>query len=139
MARPEDSPYHFLLSLTLQLLPGEFAVCRLPPDAPVPAWAGSGAFSSVTRTTDELSLICPAAQVPAGVKHEAGWRLLKFVGPFAFTETGILAAVLGPLATAKISVLATATYDTDYVFVKTSQLAPAIRALEAAGHTVRRT
>lgn len=124
-------------ALTLLLAAGEFAVCRLPPDAPVPVWAGSGVFSSATRTTDELSIICPAAQAPAGVKHEAGWRLLKFAGPFAFTETGILAAVLAPLATAKISVLATATFDTDHVFVKATQLAAAIRTLEAAGHTVR--
>jgi len=116
-------------ALTLLLAGGEFAVCRLPPDAPVPAWAGSGVFSSATRTTDERQ--------PAGVKHEADWRLLKFAGPFPFTETGILAAVLAPLGTAKISVLATATFDTDYVFVKATQLAAAIRALEAAGHTVR--
>ncbi|MBI2815070.1 MAG: ACT domain-containing protein [Opitutae bacterium] len=125
------------MPLTLHLLPGEFAVCRLPPNEPVPAWAGSGDFSSVTRTPDELSIICPAAQVPAGVKPEAGWRLLKFAGPFAFTETGILASVLTPLAAAKIGLLATATFDTDYVLVKAAQLDDALRALAAAGHTVR--
>jgi hypothetical protein len=125
------------MPLTLQLFPGEFAVCRLPAAAPVPAWAGSAVFSSVTRTADELSIMCPAAQVPAGVKHEAGWRLLKFAGPFAFTETGILAAVLAPLAAARISILATATFDTDYLFVPASQLDEARHALEAAGHTVR--
>lgn len=125
------------MSLALQVLAGEFAVCRLSPDAPVPAWAGPGVFSSVTRTADELSLICPAGQVPVGVKHEAGWRLLKLQGPFAFGATGILAAVLAPLATAKISVLATATFDTDYVLVKAGQLDAALGALAAAGHTVR--
>ena len=125
-------------ALTLQLAPGEFAVCRLPPNAPVPTWAGSSVFSSVTRTADELSILCPAAQVPPEIKHEAGWRLLKLVGPYAFTETGILAAVLAPLAAAKIGILATATFDTDYVLVKTGQLDAAIRTLEKAGHTVRR-
>ncbi len=124
------------MPLTLQLIPGEFAVCRLFPTQPVPAWAGSGVFSSVTRTTEELSIICPATQVPPSIKHEAGWRLLKFQGPFAFTETGILAAVLAPLAAAKIGILATATYDTDYVLVKNSQLDAALHALEAVGHAV---
>ena len=124
------------MPLTLQIIPGEFAVCRLPAAEPVPAWAGSGVFSSVTRTADELSILCPAAQVPAGVKHEAGWRLLKLQGPFAFTETGILAAVLAPLAAAKIGILATATFDTDYVLVKTGRLDEACRVLEATGHTV---
>lgn len=125
------------MPLVLQVAAGEFAVCRLPATAPVPAWAGSGVFSSVTRTADELSILCPAAQVPAGIKHESGWRLLKLQGPFAFTETGILATVLAPLADAKIGILATATFDTDYVFVKAGQLVEACRVLEAAGISVR--
>lgn len=125
-------------SLTLRVVPGEFAICRLPPNTPTPAWADSSVFSSVTRTADELSIICPATQVPPSLKHEAGWRLLKFQGPFAFTETGILASVLAPLAAAKIGILATATFDTDYLFVKAGKLDDAIRFLEAAGHTVRR-
>jgi uncharacterized protein len=124
------------MPLTLQLIPGEFAVCRLPATGPVPDWAGSAVFSSVTRTADELSILCPAAHVPAGVQHESGWRLLKLQGPFAFTETGILAAALAPLAAAKIGILATATFDTDYVLVKAAQLDEARRTLEAAGHTV---
>lgn len=124
------------MPLTLQLIPGEFAVCRLPPTGPVPAWAGSHVFSSVTRTADELSIICPAAQVPADVKHEAGWRLLKLKGPFAFTETGILASVLEPLAAAKIGILAVSTFDTDYVLIKSDQLEATRHALRAAGHVV---
>jgi hypothetical protein len=124
------------MPLTLQLLAGEFAVCRLPATESIPAWAGSAAFSSVTRTADELSIICPATQVPAKNKHDGGWRVIKFVGPFAFTETGILASVLAPLAAAKISILATATFDTDYLLLKSTQLESARRALESAGHQI---
>jgi hypothetical protein len=134
------------MPLTLQLIPGEFAVCRLSAFEPavaavgsataVPAWAYSPVFSSVTRTGDELSIICPAMQVPADIQHDAGWRVLKFQGPFAFTETGILASVLTPLAAAKISILATATFDTDYLLVKSAQLEAARRALTAVGHLV---
>ena len=69
----------------LHLLPGEFAICRLPAAEPIPDWAGSTIFSSVTRSADELSIICPAAQVPAGIKHDAGWRGLKFQGTIATT------------------------------------------------------
>ena len=126
------------MPLTLQLMPGEFAVCRLPPDSSVPSWLGSGMFSSVTRTVDELSIICPANQVPAAVKHEAGWRLLKFQGPFDFGAVGVMASVTAPLAAAHVSLLAVATFDTDYVLLKASQLDTALRALAAAGHTVRR-
>lgn len=124
------------MPLTLQLLPGEFAVCRLPPNAPTPAWADSGDFSSVTRTADELSIICPAAQVPAGIKAELGWRLVKFAGPFDFDAVGLLASVTAPLAQAGISLLALGTFDTDYLLVKAGQLEDALRALKSAGHIV---
>jgi uncharacterized protein len=126
------------MPLTLQLIPGAFTVCRLPAAEAVPAWAASPVFSSVTRTGDELSIICPAAQVPADVPHEAGWRVVKIEGPFAFTATGILASVLAPLAAAKIGILAVATFDTDYVLVKAARLEEAWQALAAAGHLVRR-
>jgi len=117
---------------------GEFAACRLPSTAPVPAWAGSTVFSAVTRTADELSVICPSAQIPAGVKAERDWRLLKFQGPFAFGAVGILASVTGPLAQSGINLLAVATFDTDYLLVKAGRLDDAVRSLEAAGHRVQR-
>jgi len=50
----------------LTLLPDRLAVCRLEPEAPVPGWALSGAFSSVTRTPGELSVVCAEADLPAG-------------------------------------------------------------------------
>jgi hypothetical protein len=124
--------------VVLQLLAGEYAICRLAPDDPVPPWAGSAVFGAHLRTADELSILCPAAQVPPDVRQERGWRLFKFQGPFAFTETGILASVLTPLAAAKVTILAQATFDTDYLLVKAGQLDAAIQALEAAGHAVRR-
>ena len=46
--------------LTLDILPDKFAVCRMPPDTPVPDWAWSKGFTSVTRTEDELSVVCAA-------------------------------------------------------------------------------
>lgn len=125
------------MPLTLQLIPGEFAICRLAPSEPIPAWAGSTVFSSVTRNADELSILCPSAQVPPAVKHEPGWRLLKFEGPFDFGAVGILASVLTPLANARISSLAVATFDTDYLLVRETALPAALAALEAAGHTLR--
>ena len=124
--------------LTLQLVAGEFAVCRLAPTEPVPAWAGSTVFSSITRTADELSIICPAAQVPAGARSEVGWSLLKLAGPFEFGAVGILASVTDPLARAGISLLAVGTFDTDYVLIKAERLDAAIGVLETVNHTVRR-
>ena len=124
-------------TLTLQLHSGEYAVCRLAPAVAVPSWSDGPGFSSITRTADELSIICLAARVPAGVKHEHGWRLLQLAGPFDFGAVGILHSVLTPLATAKISSLAVATFDTDYLLIKANALLPALAALRGAGHIVR--
>ena len=126
------------MQLTLQLLPGDFAVCRLAANEPAPTWAGSAVFSSVTRTADELSIVCPAAAVPVPIKAERDWRLLKFAGPLDFGAVGILASVTEPLARAGISLLAIATFDTDYVLVRAARVDDALRILEAAGHHVRR-
>jgi len=125
------------MPLTLQLHPGEYAVCRLAPDTAVPAWADGPGFSSITRTADELSVICRAEAVPVDAKHERGWRLLQFAGPFDFGAIGILHSVLTPLASAGVSSLAVATFDTDYLLIKAASLDPALAALRAAGHTVR--
>jgi hypothetical protein len=112
----------------------EFAVCRLPPEAVLPAWADAPPFSSATRTPDELSVVCPAAGVPTGVRTERGWALLTLQGPFPFDAVGVLRALLDPLAAAGVGILTVSTFDTDYVLVKQSQLPRALRALAAAGH-----
>ncbi len=116
-----------------RVLPGKYAVARLRPEAPLPAWA-VGDFVNVTRTADELAVICPAARVPAGTLAERDWRLLKLVGPFPFTAIGVLAAIASPLARARISLLSVATYDTDYFLVKGESLPAALAALAEAGH-----
>lgn len=125
-----------MAKVTLILQTGEYATCRLLPSEPVPAWADSAGFSSITRTTAELSIVCAAALVPTHIRAERGWRLFQFQGPFAFTATGILSAVLTPLATAKIGILALSTFDTDYLMVKNEKLTATIAALKATGHTV---
>ena len=129
--------------LTLDVLAEPLSVVRFSADTPVPDWAlHAGSFGSVTRTADELSIVCATAHVPstplaASVARDDGWRALKVVGPFAFTEVGVLLQVAAPLAAAGISILAMATFDTDYVLVQEPQLARAVAELRAAGHTVR--
>lgn len=123
--------------LVLQLAAGEYALCRLPPQEPVPAWAGSSSFCSVTRTPEELSILCRAEGVPPRIRSDRGWRLIQLVGPFDLGAVGILASVVGPLARAGISCVATGTFDTDYLLVKTDRLEAARRVLAASGHALK--
>jgi len=120
----------------LELLPGTYAVCRLDKDAPVPDWGTQGPFFSITRTSAELSVVCPDAQVADGVKKEGGWRVLMVEGPLDFSLTGVLASLTSPLARVGISIFSLSTYDTDYLLVKRDQLDKAIHVLEAEGYDI---
>lgn len=122
--------------LKLSLLPELFAVCQLNPGAEIPDWAVKSSFFSITRTADELSIVANQANVPVDVKAEKDWRCLQVEGPLDFALTGILALLTAPLAEAKISIFAIATFDTDYLLIKVSTLESAIAVLRAAGHTI---
>jgi len=124
--------------LTFTLLPEVLAVCRLDPAAPVPTWAGAGTFSSITRTADELSVVCSESAVPGGVQAALGWRCLKLEGPFDFSVTGLVASFSTSLARAGISLMAVCTYDTDYLLVRLADLDRAIASLEENGYRIRR-
>jgi uncharacterized protein len=107
----------YFMQLRFRQVGGSFAVCRFPSDAAIPVTMGAS-FISVTRTADELSIVCPADHVPQNIRCEAPWTCFKLEGPFAFTLTGVLASFLDPLAKAGVSIFAVSTFDTDYVLVK---------------------
>jgi uncharacterized protein len=121
-------------NLKYRVLPERLAVCQLAADAPVPSWAQEGGFFCVTRSTDELSIVCEDHRVPEGVRAERGWVALKLEGPFPFSMTGVLVSFLRPLAEAKIPIFAISTFDTDYVLVKREDLERAKKSLVTAGH-----
>jgi hypothetical protein len=74
--------------------------------------------------------------VPEAVRCARGWRCLRVAGSLDFSLVGVLASLLVPLAEAGVTVLATATFDTDYFLVKEIDLERATEALQAAGHSV---
>jgi len=123
-----------LRKLRFSLLPGSYAVCQLPPNAPVPAWALRHPLASITRTPDELSVVCPLEDVPPGTKSDGPWAGIRLEGPFSLDLVGVLVSALGPLALAGIPILALSTFDTDYVLVKSDRLEEAVSALKDAGH-----
>ena len=121
----------------LVVLPDPFSICRLAHDAPIPAWATSGSFYSITRTRDELSIVCPEEVVPNGTHCEPGWRGLRVAGTLDLSALGILAALASPLAQAGVSIFTISTFNTDYLLVKSKDLAKALEVLRQKGHFVR--
>jgi hypothetical protein len=124
------------MQLRFRRLPVTFAVCRLPPDAMVPASIVTARFISITRTAEELSIVCPIDQIPRDAKIESPWVCLKLEGPLPFALTGVLASFLHPLAERGVPIFAVSTFDTDYVLVKEEHAAAALETLIKAGHTL---
>ena len=127
------------MKLTLLLLPDHLSVCQLSPDSPIPNWAEGINLLSVTRTTDELSIICESATVPENIVAEKGWRALKIQGPLDFSLVGILKSLTVILANAEISIFAISTYNTDYVLLKEHNLLKGKQTLCQAGYTILET
>src|ERR1700747_3655700 len=101
--------------LTIVIYEKTYAICRLEPDAPIPEWAAGFRFLSITRTANELSIVCEEGLVPSNVHGERNRRLMQIEGTMPFTLPGVLASVAAPLADGGISVFAVSTYDTDYI------------------------
>ncbi|RYF24501.1 MAG: ACT domain-containing protein [Comamonadaceae bacterium] len=123
-------------SITLQPLPGGYAIARLGPDSPLPAWADGPGFVSITRTADELSITCLEHRVPVDAQADRGWRALRFVGPFAFGETGIILSVIRPLSEHGIGVFVVSTFDGDHLLIQQADGDRAMALLRASGHVV---
>src|SRR6266849_16565 len=132
-AKPEDEgPKRHRLKF--RWLHGPYAVVRLAPEAAIPEWATKGDFTSVTRTADELSIVCPAGNLPPGVHSPHHWACYKLEGPFAFSQTGVLLSFIEPLSDNGIPIFAVSTYETDYVLVQEEFVGATQQALDAAGH-----
>jgi uncharacterized protein len=119
--------------LKFRWLTGAYAIVRLASDAVVPDWATRGEFTSITRSADELSIVCPLDDLPKHVSSPQRWICLKLEGPFPFSQTGVLLSFIEPLSKKDIPIFAISTYDTDYVLIQ-EEFGWAIDVLREAGH-----
>lgn len=120
--------------LKFRVLSGLYAIVRLAADRRIPEWATTGEFTSITRTSEEVSIVCRADNVPKNVDSGARWICLKLEGSFAFSQTGVLLSFVEPLSDHGIPIFAISTYDTDYVLVQQEFAEAAKEALHEAGH-----
>lgn len=123
--------------LTLTVLPARYAICKLDAKSDVPEWADHGDFVSISRTPEDLSIVCLEANVPRDVSNEAGWRIFRCEGPLDLALAGIMVSLAEPLADAGVPIFPIATHHTDYILIKELHLETAIRALTGYGHAVR--
>ena len=122
--------------MKLHTLDELYAIVRLEPDAELPDWAQSGHFWSATRSESELSIVCCEEDVPTDASAERGWCALELAGPLDFSLTGVVAALVTPLAEAAVPIFVISTFETDYLFVRERDLERSVDALAEAGHSV---
>ena len=120
--------------LSFSVLPDKLAVCRFDPMAALPDLSAASSFFSITRTPEELSVVCDENDFGPEIQCEKGWRCMKLHGPFNFSESGILASVIRPLAEAAVPIFAISTFDTDYLLIKAVDLKAALKVLTDEGH-----
>ncbi len=130
----DDQPRPHRHQLKYRWMPGPYAIVKLAADAPIPDWATRGEFTSITRTTDELSIVCPANNLPPDVHSQHHWICHKLEGPFPFSLTGILLSFIEPLSNNGVPIFAISTFDTDYVLVQKEFAGITQQLLREAGH-----
>lgn len=123
--------------LTFILIDGIFSLCRLAPEDSIPSWTLSSDFYTISKTSDELSVVCESQYIPAGIKQDGNWKLLKIASVLDLSLTSITAKFSTALANAGVNLCVIATYETDYILVKQEKLQPAISALQNTGFIVQ--
>jgi len=130
---------------TFHLLPDVFTLLRLPVEVKqLPDFVWKSSFYTISRSPDELSLVCEERIVVRNIYHyglgniariNGNWRILR-LGVMDLSLVGIAAKFSGVLAEAGVNINIISTYDTDYVMIKQAKLSRALTALREAGYTV---
>ena len=114
-----------------------FTIHRLSPESEIPDHVYKGQFYSISKTDEELSIVCPSSVSINSENSATGWACIKVYGPLDFSLTGILADISAILAKTGISIFAISTFDTDYILVRSEKLQVAKKALQQAEHTFK--
>lgn len=125
------------MKLNLIILNETYAICRFKADSDFPDWISDSEFYSLTKTKDELSLVCQQNDsLSQAIEINKDWRIIKVSGPLDFSLTGIIAEISGILAENKIPVFTISTYQTDYFLVKGQDINKAIDSLKYSGYDI---
>lgn len=120
--------------MKLEIISGTFSILRFAAQFQLPAWLDNSNFHSITRSSDETSIICESRCVPPGTKCESDWIAFRAIGPLDFALTDVLSSLINPLSQAGISTLVISTFDTEYILIKANKLDLAKLHLTQAGH-----
>ena len=122
------------VNLVLSMLSETFTIHKLSPDASIPEEILKSNFYSVSKTENELSLVCSEVVEVQSLQSSNGWKCIKVKGPLDFNLTGILAGISDILTKGNISIFAISTFDTDYILIRSQDLSSARNKLMKADY-----
>ena len=114
------------------MLSETFTIHKLLPDASITEEILKSKYYSVSKTENELSVVCSELIEVKSLQSSKGWKCIKVKGPLDFNLTGIFAGISDILAQANISIFAISTFDTDYILVRSQDLSSARTKLKQA-------
>ena len=120
--------------MKLKRLPHDFTICQA---ASIEDIDLRQEFSFITKTDEELSLVCKTVDVPKNTTaRDDGWKGFRIQGVLDFSLIGVLSKISSVLAGNGIGIFAVSSFNTDYIFVKADDYGKAIKVLTNAGYTV---
>jgi len=118
----------------VQILNDDYTIHRFHFNDQIPKEILVSDFYWVSKTDEELSIVCKSEIIINSKKSDSGWTLLKLIGPFELSVIGILSNITKVLADAEISIFALSTYDTDYLLIKKENYQLAAESLTNNGY-----
>ncbi len=118
----------------IEILDHDYSIHRLALTAAVTMPPLADSLFSVVIDSTEMTVICRTATNLPSQHKDAGWRVLRLVGPLELSLVGILAHLANALAAAGLCLFVVSSFATDYILVRQDDLDRAQAALVASGY-----
>ena len=114
----------------MSILPAQYAIHRFDPHTQIPLdIMKEESFYHISKTSDELSIVCRAEIKLLSDKVNRPYSCLKVLGPLDFSLVGIISNIAIILKQEEIPIFVISTFDTDYILIETDYTQKAIKAL----------
>lgn len=124
--------------MDLIVLEKKYSIYKFEADSVLPEWIYLSGFYSITKTTEEISVVTEQTdQIPGNIPCSKDWRIIKVAGPLDFSLVGIIADISAILKEAKIPIFTISTYDTDYILLKQKDLETGVKALTEKNYKIQ--
>ncbi len=121
--------------MELKIIDNDFSICKVEDLSQIDY---SDKFCFVSKTDEELSLVCNTNLVPKNaIECDNGWKAFRIQGVLDFSLIGILSKISTLLAENKIGIFAVSTYNTDYILTKEENFDKSIKVLEGNGYIIK--